>query len=167
MPQACNAGGIINAIAALLADIKTYLTNGTGNPTPANTSLYDALTWKMQDPLHGSRVNPVQNTYYTILVTTANVRIDGLMITVETTGEDLQILLTIDGQTITKTLACVAGTRYLVVLTANQEIYYRLPASSLNEDSKSWEGRSQQIQIRKTTANGIGTITWDLIYQTR
>lgn len=110
-----------------------------------------------------SQAAPVQNTYYTILDTSKNVKVYIIACSVADTGETLQVTITIDGQTYTGSQAAVAGTLYSCFIgrdgaigfaSGNQNVALYAPLTA----------RSLKVQIKKTTAAGAGTITGRVIY---
>jgi len=106
-----------------------------------------------------SQITPVQNTWYTVLATKINARLLQIACKVATTGETLEVRIVIDGITITASLAATAGTLYYYDLTISDT---GLSASLVTaQPAKPFiiEGRNVQVQIRKTTAAGTGTIT--------
>ena len=112
------------------------------------------------------QANPVQNTWYTILNTSTNLRVYGAGVAVADTNETLELKLTIDGNTLTGTQAAVAGTMYIALkdagsnattLTMSATQYNLMRYSPL--DCKSFKA-----EVRKTTAAGVGTITGRVVY---
>jgi len=116
-----------------------------------------------QTPATLSQAAAVQNTWYTILDTTENIRVYQVVGRILTTGEDLEVQITVDGETIACTgVSCVAGsTYYIIKQNANDADKFTLV---VREDEEMYpqayliEGRSVKIEIRKTSANGAGTL---------
>lgn len=117
---------------------------------------------------------PVQNTWYTIFQG-YNVEVMGLAIQATTTGETIEMRVTIDGLS----FACSAG----IAVNANEFTalpsylrcstltpYFILSASSANADigsapSKNWcFGHNVLIEARKTTANGANNLSTIGVY---
>lgn len=100
-PQACSSDvATLAAIAALptIADIKTQIL---------------ALDYEHQPDALLSQANPVSNTIYPVLAATANVRLIGVYakITWATTQPtNMRVIVTIDGQVITYTIAAPVTT---------------------------------------------------------
>jgi len=123
--------------------------------------------WRHQADAVLDQATPVQNTWYTVLAATDDVKLIYVMDDIETTGETLECEITIDGLTLTVSHAAVAGTYYNIFKTLQAQ---NLSALSLGTASISsayqiaLEGQSVAIRVRKTTANGTGNlvarITW-------
>lgn len=108
-----------------------------------------------------------QDTWYTILDTTYNARLYSVAIMMATANEDLEVRVIIDGNTLTGAQAgAVAGTWYwayldlantdaLAILTEWGTVCYR---------GEALEGRSVQVQLRKTTANGANVLNGRVKY---
>lgn len=113
---------------------------------------------------------PVQNTWYTVLNTTSNVRLIKTLMVVVDTGETLQMEITIDGNTITGTQVAVAGTIYEAVstqsaITAQSIAFGTISAANLT--GFIFEGRSVSVRVRKTTAAGVGSLSAKVVYARR
>lgn len=106
-----------------------------------------------------SQAAPAQNTWYTILDTTTNVRLLGVRFAVADTNETLEVRFTADGQTLSSNaLAATAGTMYYVTrVTSTNPLY--LSTGDTTSMAFLYEARSLKVEIRKTTAAGNGTIT--------
>lgn len=105
------------------------------------------------------QASPVQNTWYTILDTILNVLVHAIWIKMNTTGETVAVRMTIDG--IVKTASAGFGVDeddWVTLNTATGELGY-----SAGADSASLKGplpsRSFKMEVRKTTANGTGTLS--------
>lgn len=110
---------------------------------------------------------PVQNTWYTVLNTTTNVRIIRIYANVALANETVQGQITIDGVTVAIPAAVfVAGTGYFVrwAFDLTDSLYW-----DVNEKYVAFliEGKSVKVEIRKTTANGVGTLTCKVGYARR
>jgi len=100
---------------------------------------------------------PVNGTWYTILDTTKNALIYAIVAEVATTGETLEVKVTIDGQTYTGSVAHAADTAQFWFL--NME-------GAMNSNTSPYMagiyaplmGRSVKVEIRKTTAAGAGNL---------
>lgn len=105
---------------------------------------------------------PVQNTWYTV-ANLRDVRLNRIHFTVQTTGETLELELTIDGVMLGVVSQAVAagagytvneiylswdGTHYFVVSTTNNVI----------GDIPFFECQSLLVRIRKTTNTGAGNL---------
>jgi hypothetical protein len=165
-------GAVMPSNTSLYSLLLAGLVNG-GTSLPSSTNLYDSETWQMQATATLSQASPVQNTYYNILAATARVRLLYAVASVATTGETLQVKITIDGQAYTVSVAATAGSTYYVYfsgLTAAGVPTFTMSttATPLGGSGGNYlEGRSIQVQVEKTTANGTGTITGAAWYQTR
>jgi len=105
---------------------------------------------------------PVQDTWYTILDTTRNVRIVYGRFMVATTNETLEVRITVDGQVlVSSALAATADTSYYLNHTVDfwnpNDTGFTLAATN-NLLAFVLEGRSIKIDMRKTTAAGAGNL---------
>jgi hypothetical protein len=113
-----------------------------------------------------SQASPAQNTWYTILDTTKNCRLYAVLVVIATTGEDLEVRITIDGQTITGAFSAGAGANYSV----SMDEWDATNLQAANGRYMIWgsggvlEGRSIKVEVRKTTAAGAGTLSGLVIY---
>lgn len=110
---------------------------------------------------------PVQNTYYTILDTTLHCRIWSVSVLIATTGEDLNLRITIDGEIIVgTTLAAANDTNYYMRKRLNATgMAYTLDSTDYGSTNAfQFEGRSVKIEVRKTTANGAGNLKGCVAY---
>lgn len=84
--------GEVTAVANLLP-------NG-GNVLPANTSIYDALTFKEQPRAYKGQNNPVSGLYYTVLNTTSYVKIKSIALAIDwgVTQPTITVRLTVDSE---------------------------------------------------------------------
>jgi len=107
------------------------------------------------------QTNPVQNTWYTLLDTTEYCRVYAIGLNVEDDDETLQIRALVDGTyTNTQSVACSHSTKYYVsVLPDAINSQYKLNiASSVPTTYFLLEGLSVKIEVRKTTAGGVGDL---------
>jgi len=129
------------------------------------------LTFEHQADATLSQANPTQNNWYTVLAATANVRVIGITVRVATTGETLQCEIVVDGVTLgIVDLAAVADTDYWVVLyTASTGLFTYMIAVTDDRLNRPFliEGRNVRVRVRKTTANGTGTLASCVSYATR
>jgi len=117
------------------------------------------LTFQHQAAAQLTQTNPTQNTWYTILDTTPNVRLYSLVVRVDTTNETLDVRFTIDGLTISQTVDVTAATWYRVRMNIDAPTYLEIATSYLLAHGYSFlEARSLKIEVRKTTAAGTGTM---------
>jgi len=177
-------------------DIRRFLVRGTGSQMGANESAKDLLdaiktvvdailadtgttleakldlirtelTFQHQADATLSQASPTQNQWYTILDTTLNAFVYAIAVSVATTGETLEVRLTIDGQTLTGSRAGSAGTVYGITIspeTGNLALdAYPLYVGFINQ----FQGRSVKVEVRKTTASGTGTLSGRVIYGKR
>lgn len=132
--------------------------------------------FEYQTPATLVQVAPVQNTWYDILETTTNIRLYGVSVEVLTTGETLEVRLIIDGVTYTASVAAVAGTDYhlymnwdptvtVTGLSTNPCLVVAIGGPSGNYRGIFLDGRSVRVSVRKTTANGAGTINGLVQYE--
>jgi len=157
-----------------LVTLLSFLTNGTGNPLEEDKSLKDKiddlltlLTFQVQTEAALAQANPVQNTWYTVLDTTLNAKLFFVTAQIATTGEDINMKITIDGLTYTvSSVAFTAGTLYDAQIRAgNSAIFTATRPTPVF--SGGFEGRSVKVEIRKTTANGAGNLNSWVTYAAR
>jgi hypothetical protein len=120
-----------------------------------------------------AQATPVQNTWYTVLnTTTGKVRLYGIGVRVNTTGETLEVCVTIDGVMLflTAGVACGAGTEYYCSKNFATGGTTGGPYLSLGTTAVSFmlngfvDCKSLKVQIRKTTASGTGTLYGRVTY---
>lgn len=128
--------------------------NGKASPVPTK-----------QAPATLDQAAPVQNTWYTILSTTVNCRLETLGVYVATTGETLEVRATIDGQTIASSgFAAAANTIYFIGrgIDVNGGLEKLAEATSANTifygAAFLFEAKSIKVEVRKTTAAGAGNL---------
>ena len=104
--------------------------------------------------------SPVQNTWYTVLDTTRNVRIIHIGYRVNTTGETLEMRLTLDGNVFSNTINATAGSWYYVALDSlsTTSLHINIASEMMPNRTFLAEARSAKLEIRKTTASGTGSI---------
>jgi len=123
--------------------------------------------WEQQPDATLAQAAPVQNTWYTVLADTgAYTKIIDIFMQVLTTGETLEVEVTIDGLTKTGSIAAAAGTDYQVRHGTTQLVDTFIPVTALTYSLLDYEGHDVQVRIRKTTANGAGTLNGKVIYAT-
>lgn len=111
---------------------------------------------------------PVQNTWYTVLDTTELCRLISACVEVQTTGETLEMRITIDNDIYTGSIAAVAGSHYLAYLFLYSTGAILTLATTANIAWKAFllEGRSIKVEVRKTTAAGAGNLRACVVYAT-
>ena len=117
-----------------------------------------------QPPEVLNQANPTQNLFYTIGNVMLNAVIYTIAVNIEDTNETLEVQAIVDGETITAAAgACVHSNSYTAFLQAdavNRQDWLALKQFSQSTDrSHQFEGRSVEIQVRKTTAAGVGNLT--------
>jgi hypothetical protein len=171
---------LINIINALNA-ISPFLRNGSGGQCPTNKSLADliianavaiaalttALTFKPHAPATLSQANPVQGTYYTILDTTENVRLHGIAASVASTNETIAIKITVNGRVWAGNATATAGTMYYFYLGMDGYAWYSPSVIGAVLGGGTFESQGIKVEIAKTTNNGTGIITANVLYATR
>jgi len=127
--------------------------------------------FELQAPATLNQAAPVQNTWYNILTATGNVRVYQVAVNVEDTDETLECQFIVDGQTLPATaLPATHSTVYYVTIALNA--INRLVAVVIVDTTNfakfhrayEIEGKSVQIQVRKTTATGAGNLTGVALY---
>ena len=117
-----------------------------------------------QTPATLNQAGPVQNQWYTILPTTTNAAIYHICVMVATQAEDLELRITIDGQTIEGGANSAAGADmqcliFLSAITLTNKISMVVAASDFNDNQGiRLEGRSITVEVRKTSAVGAGNL---------
>lgn len=105
-------------------------------------------------------VVPTQNTWYEVL-NERNVLIYGIAVRQDTTGEDLELRLTLNGEVYTATIAAVAGTSYNILFRINYDgnVYISFGASASAETRAFMViAKDAIVEIRKTSLNGAGKL---------
>jgi len=129
--------------------------------------LQDSLTWEHKPSASLDQASPVQNTWYTVLDTTTNVKIYWITMKILATNEDLEIRITIDGTTMTGSQAgAVAGTTYFVFLNEANELAVTTTGYNAAKYA-ALEARSIKVEVRKTSANGSGNLQGEVVYAKR
>lgn len=131
---------------------------------------YNELDW--------SQATPVQNTYYTVL-DARNVQQIFFIVGVAVTGESLQIRVTIDGGTSFISGATVVAANEFIRATdfrvSNIGVSAQAIIMSASGASHDWDngtqadqawikGRDLLIEVRKTTAAGVGDLRSKGVY---
>jgi len=114
-----------------------------------------------------SQAAPVQNTWYPILNTT-NVILYDVQLKIATTGENLEIRITADGVVhgLFSAYAAVANTNYRVIywLRADSVAANTLDLSVAAPYGTLMSARAVLIEMRKTSANGVGVLSGSAHY---
>jgi hypothetical protein len=122
--------------------------------------------YAMQDDATLVQANPVQNQWYTVLDTKENARIYSIVALVWTTDETLEIRVTTKNRTFTGSVNATNTTYYwafirmygdgldIAASPTKQLVCYQAPL----------EDPSVKIEIRKTTANGNGTLECRVVW---
>lgn len=113
----------------------------------------------MQPDIVFSQANPVQNTWYTVMDTTPNVRLIRVGLYVDVVGENIELRITADATVLLASEPESAGVHVYATFYADQQDALEL-TSSLAQILNPFllEARSLKIEIRKTTALGNGTL---------
>lgn len=150
----------------LLADIHTLLGSPAGASVSADlAAINTALTYQYQPMITFNQVTPTQDAWYTVLDTTTNVIIHGVVVLIGTTNETVQLRLTIDGQELAPSVAAVAGTYYSLYVDGRNAPLVIAAFGAVQTLGIS--GRSVKVEVRKTTANGTGTLSARVVYGKR
>lgn len=124
-----------------------------------------AYMFEYQAPVTLNQAAPVQDTWYPILDTTAYVRVYQISVNIADTNETLEVEVTVDGQTLTGSVAATHTTSYAAVPRAAGIV--RTAVMVLFVDDGTWwerarafcfDGHSVRIRVRKTTAAGAGNL---------
>jgi hypothetical protein len=148
-----NQAGLIEVTAARAVSLNEL---GAAN-IPADIDTLIATRCFSHYSLNVNQANPVQNTWYTALDTQLNCRINSIFLYVADTNETLEIKITIDGITLSASIAATFATYY--GLGYNYESIQLISTVVFqNYRGIFIEGKSIKIEYRKTTAAGTGTI---------
>ena len=119
-----------------------------------------------QAPKVLNQAGPIQNDWYTIGLADGvmlNSRIYDIVVNIEDTNETLEVQALIDGETIeANNLALTHSTNYFAyrspdAITRVDEL--ALSISKLGFLAFTLDGQSVEIQVRKSTAAGVGNLT--------
>lgn len=128
--------------------------------------------FEYQETAHLIQAAPVQNTFYTILEEDGGIRVYQIGARIADTGETLNLRVTVDGQVRNaEAVACNADTDYqdLPYIQSLAGVITDKLTNNVNKQYNAFtlEGHSVKVEIRKTTANGAGTlygtVDWGLI----
>lgn len=121
--------------------------------------------FEYQPPAVLNQGAPVQNTWYVLLPETPLCRVYDVAVNIEDTDETLEVQATVDGELIGGgAVACTNSSSYIVIVDPN-------PITRLdNLTLAPWnthilakaftlEGHLVEIEVRKTTAAGVGNLT--------
>lgn len=128
------------------------------------------IMFEYQPPAVLNQAAPVQNTWYTILDTTANVRVYHIHVNIEDDDETLEIRLTIDGEVLTGSNACTHSVDYSIgyhcsAITGTDFLEFdTVPTHFDKYRAFLCEGLSVKFEVRKTTAAGTGNLTGIVMY---
>lgn len=123
-----------------------------------------------QTPATLNQAAPVQNTWYTILDTTLYCRVWRIAVNVEDTNETLEVRITIDGEVIPSDgYNATHSTDYHIVLmpdAINRTDEIEFTSETRMEYAQGFliEGHSVKVEVRKTTAAGVGNLTGIVMY---
>jgi len=121
--------------------------------------------YEYQPPAVLNQAAPVQNDWYDLLPVTRNCRVKQIHVNIEDNDETLEVRMTIDGEVMTGSNACTHSTNYPVGVHADAELmtdvleFDTTPTHFGKYRSFLKEGKSIQIEVRKTTAAGTGNLT--------
>ena len=129
-----------------------------------------AYIFEYQEPatLNRPGATVVQNTWYDVLPETNNVHVYGTAFGIEDTNETLEWRAIIDGVTLpSDDLVATHSTDYYGDLAPDAisiNVQCRLHSSQRDAQFIEFEGRTVQIQLRKTTAGGVGNLIGSVSY---
>lgn len=117
------------------------------------------LQWvEHQASAYLNQANPTQNLWYEVL-DKKNVRVIYMVLRVDTTQEDIEMRLTVDGQVITGAAAGVANTDYFGALYGDSSGEYILWHTNFYDGELAvLEGKEVKVEVRKTSNNGAGNL---------
>jgi hypothetical protein len=115
--------------------------------------------WQHQPDAVLDQANPVQNTWYTVLAATEDIRIISFGAYVEDTGETIEGRIVIDGVTIMVDPLAFAAATVLETVNNNPALpSFQWMAGATAYRAFFIEGQNIAISIRKITANGVGIL---------
>lgn len=127
--------------------------------------------YEYQPPAVLDQGAPVQNTWYTILSATRNVRIKMINVHIADTNETLEVRMTKDGEVIDSAgFAATQGVSYPINFHADAITLTDLlefddtPVQYAKYRSFLAEGKLVKVEVRKTTAAGVGNLTGIVTY---
>ena len=126
--------------------------------------------YEYQPPAVLNQGAPVQNDWYDLLPVTKNCRVKQIHVNIEDNDETLEVRMTIDGEVLIGSNACTHSTNYPVGVHADAELmtdvleFDTVPAHFGKYRAFLKEGKSIQIEVRKTTAAGVGNLTGIVTY---
>ena len=123
--------------------------------------------WKMQPDAVLAQAAAVQNTWYTILDTTEDVRLYYVYVMAATATEDLEVKITIDGLTYTGGTASTNDVwygyyKYIVGQSLTMLSYATDTVSSIKWATL--EGHSVKVEVRKVSAAGANVLNGRVTY---
>ncbi|MDD5263873.1 MAG: hypothetical protein PHU43_03455 [Candidatus Bipolaricaulis sp.] len=141
------------------------------NKEEAQKAIYDAIValnapYALQDDAVLAQLNPVKDTWYTVLDTKTNVRIYSIVPLVWTTNETLELRVTTKNRVLTGSVDATHTTYYWAFLKmygAGLDIAAS-PTKQLAGYQAPLEDPSIKIEIRKTTEAGTGTLECRVVY---
>lgn len=132
------------------------------------TDIESKLTWKQQFPVETVQANPVIDTWYTLLDTSEDIRLIITSFYVATTGENLQVRLTMNGELFTgNAAACAPDTRFFMAFSGYNGLPEITGTDFMPYKPFIVENTGLKVEIRKTTANGTGNLIGLVSYATR
>jgi hypothetical protein len=141
------------------------------NKEEAQKAIYDAIValnapYALQDDAVLAQANPVQNTWYTVMNTKANVRIYSIVPLIWTTNETLELRVTLKNRVLLGTVDATHTTYYWAFLKMYGEglDIAASPTKQLAGYQAPLEDPSAKIEIRKTTAAGTGTLECRVVH---
>lgn len=113
----------------------------------------------LQTPIFLAQAAPVQNTWYTVTTTLYNLMLIMMDMWVATTGETLEMKVTLNGADQTLSQAANADTPYEAFFSSDTNANrLTMMTTQIGYRAHGVFARDFAMQVRKTTANGAGTL---------
>jgi hypothetical protein len=152
-----------------LTSLTAKIGDSTSDLVTILAAINTALTFEHQPDVSVSQAAAVQNTWYTALDTTANVRVYNVLIKCAAAAEDLELKITIDGQTLTGQKAGSADGVFCYAIIGELTDGLTMQVTPDPSATRAFliEGRSVKIEYRKTSNVGASTLYCRIKYGAR
>jgi len=126
--------------------------------------------FEYQPPAVLNQANPTQNEWYDILPPTDNVRVYSIAVNIEDTNEDIEVRVTVDGEvSLGAQVGTAHSTAYFIItvpepITRTGTLQYTIIAEFIRNKVFVVEGHTVQVEVRKTSAVGVGNLTGIVLY---
>lgn len=127
---------------------------------PSAHGAHIKYAWQHQPDAVLNQAAPVQNTWYTVLAATEDVRLIFPTFDVLVANETIELEVVVDGNPLTGVQAAVAATVYETFLQGGVADALGIAAYPFTSLYRAFllEGQNVRVRIRKTTALGAGNL---------